>query len=173
MAFESRTGLGTVSQYGPRETGATAGVERSTDSHHQLSFELTTSGLIDKYLPPYVMPKGAKITKATISVDAVPTGVTALSVGEGNAAATNGLSLVTGDLALGTRDVTAKLTGTWAANAQLTKASQLQLLVTGTPTPQNARVSIVIDYLYKRRLDTEWAKDPTTAPTGYRPQFTG
>lgn len=173
MAFESRTGLGVMTQYGPRETGATVGVERSTDSLHQLSFELTSNGLIDKFLPPYVVPKGATIRKATVVVDVAPTGVTALSVGEGNAAATNGLSLVTADLAVGTRDVTSKLTGTWAANAALTKASQVQLIVTGAPTVTNARVSIVIEYLYKRRVDNEFARDPTTAPTGYRAQFVG
>lgn len=170
MAYESRTGLGVMTQYGPRGTGATVGVEHSKDAKHQLSLELTTSGLKDKFLPPIAMPKGAIIQKATIFVDAAPTGVTALSVGEGNATTTNGLVLAAADLAIGVRDVTSKLAGTWAAGAGVTKASQVGMAVTGTPA-EGARVSIVIEYIYKRRKDDEFKVDAGTKPTGYRPQF--
>lgn len=175
MSYESRTGLGTMSQYGARETGTSIGVEHSQDSKHQLSIEITADGLVDKFLPPLVIPKGAKIEKAVITVDVAPAGVTALSFGEGNTEATNGITLAAADLAIGTRDVTSKLAGTWAgtAAAYVTKASRVGMAVTGANTVKNARASLVIDFRYKRRKDDEWAVDVSTQPTGYRPQFKG
>lgn len=175
MSYESRTGLGTMSQYGTRETGTSIGTDHSQNAIHQLNLELTATGLVDKFLPPYVMPKNATIKRAFLTVHAVPTGVTALSIGEGNAEATNGISLAAADLAVGTRDVTSKLTGTWAASSAITKASRVGMIVTGAPTAAaaNARASLVIEYVYKSRKDDEFKMDASTAPTGYRPQFVG
>lgn len=175
MAFESRTGLGTMSQYGARETGLTVGTDHSQNAFHELNFEITGDGLKDtvKFLPPFVVPKGAQMKRAVISVDVAPSGVTAFSVGEGNDSGTNGLVLAAADLAVGTRDVTSKLAGTWAATSALTKASQVGIAVTGDNTVDNARFSIVIEYVYKRRKDDEFAVDPSTKPTGYRAQYTG
>lgn len=175
MAFESQTGLGTMSQYGPRDTGNTVGTDHSQNAFHELNFEITGAGLADptKFLPPYVVPKGATMKRAIVTVDVAPAGITAFSVGEGNASGTNGLVLAAADLAVGTRDVTSKLAGTWAATSALTKASQVGMAVTGTNTVAGARFSIVIEYVYKRRKDDEFKVDPSTKPTGYRPQFVG
>ena len=174
MAFESQTGLGVMAQYGPRETGVSIGVEHSKDSKHQLSIELTSEGLKDEFLPPVVLPKTAVIEAAYLTVDVAIPGVTGISIGEGNAEATNGITLGTADVTtLGTADVAAKLTGTWAVGTSQTKAARIGIAVTGAPTTNDGRASLVIDYRYKRRKDDEFEADPGTEPAGYRPQFVG
>ncbi len=172
MAYESRTGLGTSAQYGSRETGLSIGVEHSKDSTHQLSIELTTEGLKSPFLPPFVLPKTAVIEKAYITVDTALTGITAVTIGQGNAEATNGIALVAADVTtLGTKDVTAKLAGTWVAGTSQTQASRVGIVVAGTSTVPNGRATLVISYRYKRRLDNEFKAAVGTAPAGYRPQF--
>lgn len=170
MATESKTGLGVAQHYGPRNTGATVGWEQTSDSEHRLSFQLTKDGLVNKFLPPIVMPKGATVTDARIYVDTVATGVTGVSIGEGNAEATNGITLVAADLALGGRSVAAKLTGTWATTSATTSANRIGMVVTGAPTT-NANISLVLTVHYKRRNDQEWAAQASSFPTGYTPQF--
>lgn len=171
MATESKTGLGVAQHYGPRDTGATVGVERSTDSSHRLSFELTGFGLKNKFLPPLVIPKGATMLSARIYVDeAFGAGVTGITIGQGNAEATNGIALVAADLAVGAKDVTSKLAGTWAPAAVTAAAHRVGLVVTGTPTDAG-NASLVIEYHYKRRNDQEYKQNVSSNPTGYTPQF--
>lgn len=170
MATESKTGLGVAQHYGPRNTGASIGWEQTSDSKHRLSFELTGNGLQDEFLPPIVMPKGATVLSAYIYVDQVFTGVTSLSIGTGNAEATDGITLVAADLAIGGRDVTSKLTGQWDTGAFTTDANRIGLAVTGTPGPLG-RASLVLEVHYKRRNDNEWQPQTDSFPTGYTPQF--
>lgn len=170
MAIESKTGLGVAQNYGPRQTGATVGWEHTSDSEHRLSFEFTGVGLKNKFLPPIVMPKGATVIRARLYVDEAFTGVTDVSVGQGNAEATNGIKLLAADLAVGGRDVTAKLAGTWAANAVTTQADRIGVAVTGTPG-KGGRASLVLVVEYKRRNDTQFKSNTASEPTGYTPQF--
>lgn len=170
MAIESKTGLGVAQNYGPRNTGASVGWEQTSDSEHRLSFELTGTGLKNKFLPPIVMPKGATVIRARLYVDEAFTGVTNVSLGQGNAEATNGITLLAADLAVGGRDVTSKLAGTWAANAVTTQADRIGVAVTGTPG-KTGRASLVIVVEYKRRKDTEFQQAVGSNPTGYTPQF--
>lgn len=170
MAVESKTGLGVAQNYGPRNTGATVGWEHTSDSEHRLSFELTGEGLQNKFLPPIVMPKGATVIRARLYVDEAFTGVTSLSLGQGNAEATNGITLAAADIGVGGRDVTAKLTGTWAANAVTTAANRIGLAVTGTPG-KVGKASLVLVVEYKRRKDDEFKSQVASEPTGYTPQF--
>lgn len=169
MAYEGNTGLQVASQYGARNTGASVGVETTKMAIQTLSIELTGSGLADKFLPPLVVPKNATFKRAVLTVNEAFSGVTAVSVGEGNDEDTNGITLAAADLAVGTRDVTSKLTGTWAATSAVAKPSRVGMAVTGTPDPKVGRASIVIEYFYKTRKDTEWKPDASTFPT-YRAQ---
>ncbi len=170
MATESKTGLGVAQHYGPRNTGATIGWEQTSDSEHRLSIELTGEGLQNKFLPPIVIPKGATITGARVYVDEAFSGVTGLSIGQGNAEATNGLTVLAADLAVGGRSLDAKLTGTWATTSVTTQADRIGLIVTGTPT-KAGRASIVFKVEYKRRKDDEYKQAAGSNPTGYTPQF--
>lgn len=165
MAYEGNSGLQVANQYGARNTGASVGVESTRTAFNILNLELTGHGLASKFLPPFVVPKGAAIKRAILTVDTAFTGVTNVSIGEGKAEATNGITLVAADLAVGARDVTTKLTGTWAATSATTKAAYTGLVVTGTPDPNVGRASLVIEYVYKTRDDNKWKPDLTTFPT--------
>ena len=165
MAWEGNTGLQVATQYGARNTGATAGHETTKTGFNILSIELTSQGLKDKFLPPLVIPKNAQVKRAVLTVNVAPTGVTALSIGQGNAEATNGVTLAAADLAVGSRDITTKLTGTWAAGSATTDAHRVGMVVTGAPTVNNALASIVIEYVYKTRNDNEFKANASSATT--------
>lgn len=169
MAYEGNTGLQVASQYGARDTGVSIGVETTKTAFNVLSIELTSEGLKDKFLPPLVMPKNAQVKRAFITVNTALTGVTGLSIGSGVGPAANGVTLVTADLAVGSRDITSKLTGEWAATSATTTANQVGLVVTGTPTTTTGRASIVIEYVYKTRNDLEFKANPASKPQ-YRAQ---
>ena len=165
MAFEGNSGIQVANQYGPRNTGATVGVETTKTAFNTLNFEFTGSGLKDKFIPPFVIPKGAQFKRAILVVEEAFSGVTSLTVGEGKAEATNGLPLLAADLAIGTRDVSAKLAGTWGIASATTKAAAVGLVVVGTVLPTQGRASLVIEYVYKRRDDNAWKADPATFAT--------
>lgn len=174
MAFEGNSGIQVANHYGPRDTGATVGVERTTKSRNTLSIELTPTGLNDGFLPPLVLPQGAAILNAFLRVDAPITGVTAVKIGARNDEATDGIAFVAADFAaIGTKDVSAKLAGEWEVGAFTTKANVIGLDVTGTASiaaPQG-RASLTIEYVYKVRDDSKW--EPTAASLarpGYKAQ---
>lgn len=164
MAFEGNSGLQVANQYGPRGTGVSIGVEHSQDGYHQLSLELTGRGIAEGFTPPWVLPKGAMIKEAWVYVDEAFSGLTNISVGQGGAEATNGITLLAADLAIGGRDVTAKLTGTWVAGTAQTQANNIKFVKTGTVLPTQGRASLVVRYFYKRRKDTEFAAAAGTFP---------
>ena len=169
MAFEGNTGLQVATQYGARNTGVSIGAETTKTAFNILSIELTGKGLAEKFIPPFVLPKGASIKRAVLSTDEVFSGLTTVTIGEGKAEATNGIALAAADFTLGTRDVTAKLVGTWAADKSVAKAAITGMVVAGTVLPTQGKASLVVEYVYKRRNDNEWAADPATRPA-YRPQ---
>lgn len=170
MAFEATSRIQVMNQYGPRQTGGTVGVEHTKKSRNVLSFELTGQSLVDGFLPPFVLPKEATITDAFVTVDEAFTGVTSVTLGEGNDEAANGIVLTAANLALGTRPVDASLVGEWAVGSATTKAARIGIVVAGTPNPLVGRASVTIGYVYKRRDDTEWPVDAATNPD-YPPQL--
>ena len=173
MPFEGKSGLQVANHYGARDTGVSIGVERTTKSLNTLSIELTPTGLNDKFLPPFVLPQKAKILRAWLNVDNPITGVTAVSIGDGNNEAVNGITLAAADLAkAGVFDVAAKLKGTWAVGSATTEANVVGIAVTGTAVKGKplGRASITIEYTYKVRDDSKWAPEADSFPTGYTPQ---
>ena len=163
MAFEGNSGLQVANQYGPRVTGNTVGAQTTQTGQNILSLEITSRGLVEGFIPQFVLPKGAKITRAIITVD------TALTIGEGKAESTNGLALTAAgnDLGVGTRDVTARLAGTWAstAGAATTKAAAVGITSAGTPSTATGRATVTIEYWYNNRDQAAWVPDKTTFPT--------
>lgn len=165
MAYEGNSGLQVANHYGVRDTGVSIGVEHSKDSFHQLSLELTGRGIAEGFTPPWVLPKGAIIDKAYVYVDQAFSGLTSISVGEGGAEGTNGITLLAADLAVGGKEVTDKLVGTWVEGTPQPQASNIKFTKVGTVSPTQGRASLVIKFFYKRRVDTEFAADPDTFPT--------
>lgn len=165
MAFEGNSGLQVANQYGARETGVSIGVEHSKDGFHQLSLELTGKGIAEGFTPPWVLPKGAIIEKAYVYVDEAFNGLTSINIGQGGAEGTNGLVLLAADLALGGKEITNKLAGTWVAGVPQTQASNIKFTKVGTVSPTVGRASIVVKYFYKRRKDNEFKAVAATFPT--------
>lgn len=165
MAFEANSGLQVVNHYGPRDTGGTVGVETTKTALNVLSFELTGSSLQDEFLPPFVLPQKVQIQRAWVTVDEAFSGLTNVSLGEGNAETTNGITLLAADLAVGTRNVNTKLTGTWAPTSATTAAHRVGINVTGTVSPLQGRASVFIEYVYKVRDDTKFEQNPSSNPT--------
>lgn len=168
MAFEATSGLQVMNHYGRRDTGGSAGVERTTKSLNIFSVEFTSAGLLDGFVSPFVMPKHAHMLRAFLTVDApFGAGLTSVTIGEGPAGATNGITILAADLNVeGWHDVTAQLKGTWAAtdNVFTTRASRIAQVIVGTPAV-TGRGTLSIEYHFKVRDDTEWEPDPATFPT--------
>ena len=157
MTYEANTGLGGVhNQYGPRNTGLTAGTDCDFD---ELVIELTGDGLNDLFLPPVVIPKGTLFQRAVLSVDqAFTLGGTTPTVQIGGAApGTNGITLSADQLsAVGAKDVAAGLAGTWDPTSTTgTTANEAVTVQLGGTSPTVAKgvgkATLWIEYRYKAR----------------------
>lgn len=156
MAFENKTGLGVYNQYGARNAGGAIGVETDKDSVHQMKYELTAQSLIEGFVPPFVVPRGAHFLRYLLRVDQAftMTGTTPTVIVGGTAPATNGVILTAAELAaVGTKVVTSTGTGTWAvASATGTTAAERVTVALGgtTPavTPGAGRAFLIAEYVF-------------------------
>lgn len=170
MAFEANSGIQVANHYGPRDTGGSVGVERTTKSLNVLSIEITGRSLREGWVSNFVIPKQAHMLRAYLTVDEIfPAGFTNFSIGEGDAPATNGVTVVraTDLAAVGVVDISADLAGTWAVadGNETTRASRIGLVVTGDTGIDDAGLAtITIEYLYKTRDDSNWEPDKDTFP---------
>lgn len=159
MAYENTSGLNVFNQYGPRDTGGTVGVETGTESIRQLSLEITDTGLIDGFLPPFHLPAGAKFLRYILRVDQAftLTGTTPTVIVGGTAPATNGIVLTAAELGtVGTKTPTSTGTGTWAVAAALgtTATERVRVILGGTTpavTPGAGQATLIAEYIYKNR----------------------
>lgn len=165
MAYEANSRIQVANHYGPRDTGTSVGVERTTKSLNVFSVEITGKSLADDWISSFVMPQNAKMLRAFITVDeAFDAGVTSISIGEGDDPTTNGITVTTELASVGVTDITSELTGTWAVGSNTDRASRVGMEVTGTPTDEGL-ATITIEYLYKTRDDTNWEPDSATMPS--------
>ena len=80
MSYENTSKIGVHNHYGPRGTGQTIGVERSTDGVHQMSVTINGETLDQGHVPVFKLPEGALILRGILTVDEALTGLTALTV---------------------------------------------------------------------------------------------
>lgn len=153
MAYENSAGIDVFNHYGPRDTGNTVGVERSTDSIHQLSLELTGESVNSGFLPPFVIPVGAHFLRYILHVDEVFTGGGSVTVGQKGAEATNGIPLSAANLGTVATLVLDTATGTWATDSAtgVTTAAEVGVAVTGTITEGVGQATLIAEYVYKNR----------------------
>lgn len=153
MAYENSAGLGVSNQYNARNTGGAVGVEHSTNSIQTLTYDLTGEMLNSPFVPPVVVPKGAKVIKVLLVVDQVfdvSAGGT-VAVG-GTAPATNGVVLTEAQLeGLGSKDITGSAVGTWSAGSTTgtLTAQRVAKAITGTVNANVGRASLVVEYFNK------------------------
>lgn len=160
MPFENTAGLGVNNFYGARNTGGSVGVEQSQDSIHQLSIAFTAETLNGTYLPPLVIPRGAKFLRYILRVDEAfnITGTNPTVIFGGTAAATNGVVLTEAELeAVGTKTPASTGTGTWAvASATGTTAAERITKALGGTTPVVVpgvgKATLIAEYLFKTKV---------------------
>lgn len=142
--YENSAGLNVHNHYGTRDTGYAIGVETGTSGKKVLRIDLTgksiSDGVTNGFVPPVVLPKGAKIEAYKLRVDeAFALGGTTPTVLVGAEAApgTNGVVLSKAELeAVGTKTVTSTGAGTWAiASATGTTVASLIGFGLGGTTP--------------------------------------
>lgn len=160
MAYENSAGLGVFNQYGSRNTGGTVGTEHTKDSVWQLSIAMTAESLNSGFLPPQVVPKGAKFLRAILRVDEAfaLTGTSPTVIFGGTVPATNGIILTKAELeAIGTKTPASTGTGTWAqASATGTTAAEkvTKALGGGTPavTTGAGKGTLILEYVFKTKV---------------------
>lgn len=151
MTFKNNAGIGVYANYGQRTTGNAVGLEDQDGSLVRLSVNLTGQMLIDGFVPPVVLPKGALLKRADLRVDeAFVLGGTSptVQVGAYGSVATNGIVLTQAELqAVGSKQPASTGAGTWATNSSTgtTAAAKVGVALGGTsPTVTSAGKAILV-----------------------------
>jgi hypothetical protein len=152
MTVETGAIRGVRTVYGTRETGNAVGVIGTEGISNELTVDVTGSSLNDLNIATVVIPAGAILTAAyfeTTEVFVLGGTTPALEVGTATSEATNGVTVTEAQLeAVGADDITAALSGTWAAGAALAADTTVGIAFSGTsPTATvgagKARVTVV------------------------------
>jgi hypothetical protein len=154
MTYANSAGLNVHNHYGPRSTGASAGVEHSQDSTVRMSFCITGEMLNSGFVPPVNVPKYASFKSAQITVHEafVVTGTTpTILVGAAGSVATNGFIITETELeTLGSRKLANDGEGTWdiAHATGTTAAALVDFAFEGDAAVTNAgRATLVLEYI--------------------------
>lgn len=156
MSFENKTGLNVFSSYGKRSTGGTVGSETTDGSTRDYSIAFTGESLNSGFLPPVVIPKGAKLKGAVLRVDeafAVSSGGT-VTFG-GNVPGTNGIVITEAELeAIGTKTPASSGAGTWATSSATgtTAAQYINKAISGTVTDTQGKATLILTFFNKTKV---------------------
>jgi hypothetical protein len=153
MSYESNTGLGVNNHYGPRELGNSAGIVGTQGREVELSIDLNEDVVSNgsPLLVDFTIPAGSIIENVYLEVtEAFDLGGTtpAIEVGTDTSEATNGFTIDEADAELaGVYDLTAALSGTWAA--PLAADTVIGVALSGTtPTivADTGKAKVIIKY---------------------------
>jgi len=152
MSYESNTGIGVSNHYGARTIGGAIGTIKSEGAFSELSINITGEMLNSSFRPEVVLPAGSLPVEAFVDVsEAFILGGTspAIVVGTSASEGTNGCEVdeATAE-AVGTEDITASLTGTWAASLAADTVVGVALGGTSpTATATAGRARLVVRYI--------------------------
>lgn len=139
MPYEANTGLGVSNQYGTRPTGNAIGAEHTQSGVQILKIQFTGESLNEVFMPPAVVPRGARVLRYILRVDQAfnLTGTSPTVIFGGTAPGTNGVVLSEAELeAVGTKVPASAGTGTWATNSATgTTAAERVTKTLGGTTP--------------------------------------
>lgn len=161
MPFENSAGIGVSNFFGPRNTGGSVGVEESDTSRHRLSISITGEMLNGSYVPPVVIPKGAKFENAILRIDeAFVIGGTTPTVqfGAAGSVATNGIVLTEAEMeTVGTKVPASTGAGTWAqaSTTGTTAAAKVAFALGGTSPTVDATVgkgTLILTFVNKTKV---------------------
>lgn len=156
MPYSNTSGLNVYNQYGVRDTGGAVGKMDHDGVEASVAFSLTGRSLNEGFVPPVVIPKGARFTRAFLRVDeAFALGGTTptLRVGAAGSIATNGFVVTEAELeAVGTKAPASTGAGTWATNSATgtTAAAKIAFDLGGTaPTVDAAlgKATLILFYI--------------------------
>lgn len=157
MGYENKTGLNVYSQYGVRDTGGNAGSEKRGNSKVRLVIQLTGRSVNEGFLPPVVIPVGARFESARLRVDeAFNLGGTTptIRIGSEGSIATNGVVISETELEnVGTKALASTGAGTWSFSSStgVTAAAKVKFDLGGTtPTvsPTQGKATLVLEYVH-------------------------
>ena len=159
MPFENSAGIAVSNFYGARSTGNSVGVETSDSSQHRLSVSITGEMLNGTFLPPVVVPKGARFVGALLRVDeAFNLGGTTptVQIGAAGSVATNGIVLTEAELEIvGTKVPASTGAGTWSFSSATGTAADAKVAFAmggGTPTATNAgKATLILTFINKTK----------------------
>ena len=151
MSYEDNTGLNVHNHYGPRKVGGAIGTIKTEGAYKELSLDITGDMLNSDYRPQVIIPKGSLPVAVFIDVKEVfvlggttPT----ILVGTSGSEVTNGCVVSEAIAeAVATEDLSATLTGTWAAS--LAAATTVDITLGGTsPTSTSAgKARLIVRYI--------------------------
>lgn len=156
MPYSNTSGLNVFNQYGVRDTGGSVGKMDHDGVEASVAFSFTGRSLNEGFVPPVVIPKGARFTRAFLRVDeAFALGGTTptLRVGAAGSIATNGFVVTEAELeAVGTKAPASTGAGTWATNSATgtTAAAKIAFDLGGTtPTVDAAlgKATLILFYI--------------------------
>lgn len=156
MAYSNASGLGVYNQYGVRNTGGAVGKMDHDGVETAVAFSFTGQSLNDGFVPPVVIPKGARFTRAFLRVDeAFDLGGTSptLRVGAAGSVATNGFVVTEAELEnVGTKAPASAGAGTWSTTSTTgtTAAAKFAFDLGGTtPTVSSSvgKATLVLYYI--------------------------
>lgn len=161
MPFENSAGIAVSNFFGARNTGGSVGVEESDSSTHHLSVNLTGEMLNGTFLPPVVVPKGARFVRAVLRIDeafeldgTTPT----VRIGAAGSVATNGIVLTEAEMeAIGTKVPASSGAGTWSQSSATgtTAAARVAFDLGGTNPTANAAVgkgTLILTFVNKTKV---------------------
>ena len=159
MPFENSAGIAVSNFYGARSTGNSVGVETSDSSQHRLSISITGEMLNGTFLPPVVVPKGARFVGALLRVDeAFNLGGTTptVQIGAAGSVATNGIVLTEAEMEnVGTKVPASTGAGTWSFSSATGTAADAKVTFAmggGTPTATNAgKATLILTFVNKTK----------------------
>lgn len=152
MAYEKDKVRKVYTHYGPRATGGGIGQEESINSVRRFTVGISdvTIGKAP-YIAPVVIPKGAKLSKATLFVHSASNIASSATVTIGDS--TNGISITEAELkAEGTKDVSDGATGTWAVSSEtgLTADQEIKIANSDKTTQKfTGEATLVLEFEYK------------------------
>ena len=152
MSYEKDKVRKVYQHYGSRISGGDMGQESSINSVRRfvVGINNTTIGP-DPYIAPVIVPKGAKLAKATLFVNSPITLTTDKDITIGDS--TNGIVISDDDLKVaGTKNVTTGATGTWASTSTTGLTEDQVIAVKNSDTtlkdfPGDA--TLVLEFEYK------------------------
>lgn len=142
MAVEVASVRGVRQIYGVRDVGGGIGVIKTEGISNELTVDVTGDVLNDLAIATVKIPAGAILVGAYYeTTEAFDTGGTtpALEIGTSGSEATNGVTVTDAQLSnVGADDITAALSGTWAAGSALAAETTVGIAFSGT-TPTATR----------------------------------